>query len=120
MQVYDETLELIVDGETASWRDLRVFVEIWADRWLRRPVFKVCARGKTSRPAWPARLPACSATQPSTPALHLLSTCRQGRVSLPLGQVMERRRLRDTWPLQGAGGKGTLTMELSWMGALAM
>lgn len=44
----------------------------------------------------------------------------QGRVSLPLRHVIERRRLRDTWPLQGGGGQGTLTMELSWMGALAM
>lgn len=48
----------------------------------------------------------------------------QGRVSVPLRQVIERRRLRDTWRLEGEGGGaqrgGTLTMELAWVGALAM
>ena len=43
----------------------------------------------------------------------------QGRVSIPLRQVMERGRVRDTWPLQDVG-QGSLTMELSWMGTLAM
>lgn len=40
-------------------------------------------------------------------------------MTLPLQQVMERRKWRDTWPLEDAVS-GTLTMELSWMGALAM
>ncbi len=47
----------------------------------------------------------------------------QGRVSVPLRAVIERRRLRDTWRLEGEGGGqrgGTLTMELAWVGALAM
>ena len=43
----------------------------------------------------------------------------QGRVSIPLRHVMERGRVRDTWPLQDVG-QGSLTMELSWMGTLAM
>jgi hypothetical protein len=41
----------------------------------------------------------------------------QGRVSIPLRQVMERGRVRDTWPLQDVK-QGSLTMELSWMGTL--
>lgn len=40
---------------------------------------------------------------------------------VPLRQVMERRRLRDTWPLERTRqGGATLTMELSWVGAAAM
>jgi hypothetical protein len=45
--------------------------------------------------------------------------CVQGRVSIPLRQVMERGRVRDTWPLQDVG-QGSLTMELSWMGTLTL
>lgn len=40
-------------------------------------------------------------------------------MSLPLQQIIERGKWRDTWPLENTAS-GTLTMELSWMGALAL
>ncbi len=43
----------------------------------------------------------------------------QGRVSIPLKDVIERQRIRDTWPLQDVE-QGDVTMELSWLSALSM
>lgn len=40
-------------------------------------------------------------------------------MSIPLGEVIKQRRWRDTWQLQDAE-RGSITLELSWLSALAM
>ena len=45
-------------------------------------------------------------------------TAPQGRISVPLWHVIRRRQVRDTWPLQGVP-QGSVTLELSWLGAMA-
>lgn len=119
--VFDESVELIVDGETAQRRNLEVSVEIWVLHLIRSPSFKV----RPARPAGACWLPAalcCTArTGPPTNSTthHTHPYVLQGRVSLPLRQIIERGKWRDTWPLENTA-QGTLTMELSWMGALAL
>jgi hypothetical protein len=63
----------------------------------------------------------CAFTEPRhRPIPPTLVRCTlQGRVTIPLRQVIEQRRLHDTWQLQGAQD-GTLTAELSWLSALSM
>lgn len=113
-------------------------MEIWTVHWLRKDTFKVragarqvgtssaCAGGVIDAGA-ASRLGAgwtVQAQHPTNAAAARPFLAPQGRVSVPLRDVIERRRIRDTWQLQGPGrreeGQGRLTMELSWMGALAM
>lgn len=106
-----------MDGETARQRGLAVHIEVWVQHWLLRDTFKV-GGGEGPQPnAWPGEaMPArgqCTAAHPPKAA------CPQGRVSIPLEEVIGRRRLQDTWPLQG-GQQGTLSMQLSWLGALQL
>ena len=44
--VFDESLEVIVDGETATRRDLQVQVEIWMTHMVRKPTFKARPGGE--------------------------------------------------------------------------
>lgn len=39
--VFDERLEVIVDGATALQRDLLVHIDIWVQHWILRDTFKV-------------------------------------------------------------------------------
>jgi hypothetical protein len=80
--VFDETLELLLDGSLTRQPDLAIHVEVWVQHFILPSTFK-------------------------------------GRVSIPLRQVLERRRLRDTWPLEGVR-QGRITLELSWFSVLAM
>jgi hypothetical protein len=43
----------------------------------------------------------------------------QGRVVIPLHEVIRRQRLRDVWQLEGVSS-GQLDMELEWLGAMGM
>ena len=43
----------------------------------------------------------------------------QGRVSIPLRSVIEQKKVRDTWQLQGVQ-QGSITAELSWLSALSL
>lgn len=58
------------------------------------------------------------------PSAHLLihpsvhPALPQGRVLIPLQEVVRKRRLRGSWPLQDAEG-GHIVMELGWQAAVA-
>ena len=119
--MFDELVELVVDGRTAQQRDLGVHVELWTQHWLRRDTFKVGPRavgvGRLG-----VNSPAChhSCRRTCTHRLLPLPRC-QGRASVPLRDVIDRQRMRGTWPLEGGAHEGgTLTMELSWHGALQL
>lgn len=58
-------------------------------------------------------------TQPGATSRPQLTPDPQGCVRIPLKQVIGRRRMQGTWPLED-GRQGTLTLELSWMGTLMM
>lgn len=99
--------------------DLQVQIELWVLHLVRKPTFKVRRggaqaaqrRGGLAAPPHPSR---AGHERPGVAACPA-----QGRVTVPLQEVIERKRWRDTWPLEDAA-QGTLTMELSWMGALAV
>lgn len=82
--VFDETLEVIVDGATAQQRDLQVVVEIWMLHMLRKPTFRVRAAASSWLPAvqskgFPGRLllrlPGAQLT-PALPPTAPLHPCR--------------------------------------------
>ena len=54
----------------------------------------------------------------NTPLLVTPPAMPQGRVLIPLQEVVRKRRMRGSWPLQDAEG-GHLTMELGWQAAAA-
>ena len=43
----------------------------------------------------------------------------QGRVVVPLQDVIRRQRMRDDWQLEGVDS-GRLDMGLEWLGAMAL
>lgn len=55
---------------------------------------------------------------PNAPLLAAPPAVPQGRVLIPLQEVVRKRRMRGSWPLQDAEG-GHLTMELGWQAAAA-
>lgn len=95
--MFDETLELIVDGETASWRDLQVHIELWSDRWVRRPAFKVCVCVRAGVRKG-ASLEACS------PPAALSCCCCKSAATLQM-QLSTRPHL-PAGPSQPAAGAG--------------
>ena len=101
-------VELIVDSSTASRSNTLIHVEIWVEHWIRKPSFQVRCN------EWDG-----VAAQPHSPLLPLVTVQLglQGRVSIPLRDVIERRKLRNSWALQDAH-RGSITMELTWLSAL--
>lgn len=49
---------------------------------------------------------------------HNRSSPAQGRVLIPLQEVIRKRRMRGSWPLQDTDS-GHLIMELGWQAAAA-
>lgn len=124
---YRCSLELLVDGETAVAEGTQVVLEIWASHFLRRDKFKVgCGSALLSvhvlrwphTPVWLAGW--LGDQQGSCALLPCPPAPKQGRAVVPLREVQRRRRLRGSWPLEGAPPGATLTMELSWTAAVGM
>ncbi|KAL6775843.1 hypothetical protein ACKKBG_A18715 [Auxenochlorella protothecoides x Auxenochlorella symbiontica] len=78
--VFDQKLELILDGDEAAEQDAVVRVDLYTVHLILKPTYK-------------------------------------GHVAVPLQEVVSRRRVTGTWPLQGVSS-GQLSMNLTWVNTL--
>ena len=74
--VFDESVELVVDGATARQGDLAVHVEVWVQHYVLKDTFKVgdWVLGCSTCWGWGAAGPPCTRTQqlhPTRPTPHI-------------------------------------------------